>query len=1702
MRDCTARLGETLDGERRAHLKFARAERAAVRASIGRRSAELGRSRRCYDLAAMKSHTALFVLVSILGLCSFGGDAKVANGDAPLRVFLRGGVKTHGENEHEHERWIGAWKKLLTERGAKVDGGMDFPTAAQLDASDVMVMYCADGGSIHGAERANLEKFLARGGGLVVLHDAVVGDDPNWWKTVIGGAWENGKAKWKNGNVPLCFQDFEHPITKNAANFDFQDEIYFDLNMQPDVHVLATDYRTIFDFEPQMWTYEKDHYRAFVSIQGHDWKSFEHPAWRALLMRGIAWAGKRDADLLTTEAERRDLPYPPGGPIRPELASHKIEVDKDFDLSLVAAEPLIAKAISMDWDARGRMWVAETPGYPEKSQFSGKPARDHIDILSDTDGDGRMDKADVFCDGLDLVTSFVFHKDGVIATAAPDIWFLEDTDGDGKCDKRTKLFTGFGFGDTHAVMSNLRWGLDGWIYATQGYSGGSSDVYGPDALGHQHFGRIGNGIFRFKPDGSAIEMVSSYGSNTWGLDFTWDGELLFGMANGSHIRHVVVPEKALAGGRLPGVETWKDIADHDRVYPLMHHDDAPYAQIDFVGGFTAAAGMCVYTGGAWPAKYDNACFSTEPTVNLVHVDFLKPDGVSFIASKEPGKEQSEFIAGTDLWFRPIHVRVGPDGAIYVIDFYNQAVVHNDTRGPQHGPTNAAWRPDRDHQHGRIWRVQSKQAKKLDQPKLAGATQKELVAVLEHPNEWYRLTAQRLLCEAPKSEVTNELLAVAEHGANTKARVHALWTLASRGLTSGSRWMLDEFWNDADPSVQKNALQALLIARPDDRPSITPASRVDGRVRLIASMVTDTNGFDDFDPLLTTFEWTGDPWTRSVILSRANELTTAETIASAWDRSTNEALRPLFDGIAENLGRRHQFDVIEKVIGTLALKVDHGAVVSSALDRMRSALDANTPGASDELLRALATLLAAKDVDVGIAALPFAAKFNRDGKLDAPIQALGDKLGKQLADHSASTETRTRVLRALFGMPSRRAQAIAAAQSLFDPSEAPELRTAAIDELGGANDDASNAALAKAFGGLIGQAREQAFAKLVARATSANALLAEIESGSIKPNDLGTRGISQLRNHPDAAVAKRANALFDRLTGSAPNIDALIAKLEPEVDKPGNAAHGAELFKTNCVVCHTFRGEGGKVGPDITGMGAHGAHELLPSLLDPSRTVEAAYLEYIAVTNDERIFTGVLVRDTAQSIVLRSSTGEAEVRRDELASLKSSGRSPMPTGFESLGAEGLRDLFAFLSSGYEGYRTIDLRSFTNASTALGMYDPKNDPNPLVFVKWGVQVIDGVPYDVLDPQTRPDSNNVITLKGGTRNWHSKTLVQKVEIPIGYALNSVHVLGGIGGWAHGWSHDVKPIAKWTWKFADGTSEVLELNDGVEFADWIRHVDVPGSKYCEGVIRDDSAGQVRTFEVAPKKKAVVASITIESFDNDQAPTWVALTAELPGAKKMEPKKPDAPPNPEVLILGGGSSHDFVKYFGGTDVETLKKSGVSSLAYVEDVSFVQTSLSGAKALIVSTNQAYDAPSQKAFSEWIARGGALIALHPANWVNQPEWTDYNARFIGGGTKSHESYAEFEVTVVDAKHPLALNVPTKFRVKDELYRFEHAPTDAAIHVIATGKSLSTGAEYPVVWTVERAKGRTACITLGHDASAHDSDGYRALLVNALKWTEGN
>lgn len=1187
--------------------------------------------------------------------------AALAAAEPPLRVFIRSGPKSHGPGAHDYPRFLAEWVPLLNARGARATGADAFPTRDQLAQTDVLILHAQEAGNIPAVEdRAHLMEFLQRGGGIIAIHAGAVSRDPDWFKSIMGGSWRFGTTKWLEAPMHLYFTDREHPITRDVSNWAMNDEIYYDMDLRPDIRVLATAYTpksidtggrgnreaqqraadavalrkgvNIYDIQPQIWTYERTAeggarpYRAFVSLPGHLYENFNRANYRALLLRGIAWAGqRRNVDELCRPDELGDaLRYPADGPTHPAQAAARIEVHPEFSLSLAAAEPLINKVMNVDWDERGRLWVCETPEYPngrrvpsaEPWKDSGylrgaradRDPEDRISILTDTNGDGLMDRKHVFADKLELVTSFVFYRNGVIAATAPDIWFIEDTDGDEVADKRTKLYTGLGIRDTHAVINNLRWGLDGWIYATHGYSQG--DVKSGD--GARALGTGGSGVVRFKPDGSAFEQFNSRNGNTWGLETTWDGQIFWTQpTSGTVFFHSLLPESVLAKGKMPGVTSWKGMLTNQRSYPLLEWPEQAYVQIDQVGRFTAASGCAIYEGGAWPEKWNYSYFTTEPTLNLVHHQFVRPDGTSYTIAKEAGREETEFMRSRDLWFRPIEARVGPDGALYVVDFYNQAVIHNDTRGPQHGPANAAVRPDRDHYFARIWRVQHKQARALPVPALDRRHLAALVRTIEaSPNAHVKKLAWRLVQE--------------NHGA-----------AGAQALAAIKR-----------PPVGSLAQQRYESARA----ATTPARR---------------------QAVLADFVAASDDWIRSALVAAATEQA-PDYLALALTAPNPAALVPF----AAALTPAVRIDQAAALVAACANAPLAAAPLKSAILRGLAQLNGAPAFLDATTTRLIQRLLSSSDTVA--ATLPLVARWDRTGALATAAEPVTRQMLRDLVDRAQTDTRRGELAASLLTLPKTRPEALKAiAELLPDATTSEALRTGLVAALGSVSGAEVDRVLIEAF-----RAGKSAaiFEQILRRPESALAFLAALKAGQLAAADVGPANLARLRTHPNRKVAGEAATVLQKLNPAAAEKEALVARLLPEVSKPGNLANGRLLFTGACSICHKFGDLGLRdVGPPLAGIGAKGVEELLIHIVDPNRQVEPNYTQWNLTTKKGETFVGVIVNENNVSVTVRNQGGDTEVKKDDLATRENTRRSLMPEGLEGLGAEGLRDVIAFMIS---------------------------------------------------------------------------------------------------------------------------------------------------------------------------------------------------------------------------------------------------------------------------------------------------------------------------------------------------------------------------------------------------------------------------------------
>lgn len=1634
----------------------------------------------------------------------------------PLRVFIRAGAKSHGPGAHDFPQFLKDWVPMLNERGAKADGALEFPTKEQLDKTDVLILHAQEAGNIKiGEERKNLMEFLKRGGGLVVIHAAAVSRDHDWFKTIIGGSWHFGQTKWLEAPMSLYFTDHENPITKDISNFDINDEIYYDMDLLPEAKILAAAYTpntpqvkggnkeaqaraaeavakkkgvNIYDIQPQMWTYEKDKYRAFTCIPGHWYKNFSHNAVRTAILRGIAWAGKREnVDEFCKPNELGDaLRYVEGGCPSPKELPKALEVHPEFNLSLVAAEPLINNPMNIDWDEKGRLWVVETPEYPNglrqanveawKDSGSVEPGKynrdpmDRVSILTDTDGDGVMDKKQVFADKIELATSSVFYKNGVIVCAAPDIWYFEDTNGDDKADKRTKLYTNLGTRDTHAVINNMRWGLDGWVYATHGYSA-TDDVKSGD--GSKGFGPIGAGVVRFKPDGSAFEQYASRGGNTWGLDITTDGQVFYTQpTSGNHFIHVVLPEYVLAKGKLPGVSGTNGLLPREPTYPAMHWEQQAYVQIDQVGSFTAGAGCAIYEGGAWPKKWNYGYFVTEPTLNIVSHFMVEPDGVTYKAHREPGREQTEFIRSKNLWFRPIEVRVGPDGALYVVDFCNQAVIHNDTRGPTHGPANAAVRPDRDHYYGRIWKVQHKQAKQV---------------------------SARNTADSKGTQGSKALL---------------LYERFSRELAYG-------------------------------QPKYTPEQRK----RIEAP----------HDGIMVEFANAKDDWSKSALIAAASEQRAAECVAWALEhpRDGAEAFVQAIVGAALKVTPSNP-----KPAASLIYAAANTDAKSDSLKRIvlegiaqNSVGDPEIDSSLSESLKKLLSQPA-----LAAATLPLVSKWDKGGVLKAEVKAELAKLMKLFRDDvKAPEDLRLAAAMGLIGARDADSTIVGEVfETLGSDSLSTGLKLRLVQSLGEQADAEVGKNLSFAFARLPKEVQPAAFEAILKRPEATSALLDAVKAGSIDRAVFAPGDVARLRSHPNKQIAKRANDLF-KINNAAK--DAIIAKLTPEVEKPGNAANGKMLFTAACAVCHKLGDIGVLVGPPLDGMGAHGPAELLVHIVDPNREVDPSFWAFNITTKKGETLVGVVTSENSATVTLATQVGVREIAKSDIDKRENTRRSLMPEGLDALGPEALRDILAFIcGDAMKQFRIIHLADAYTADSRGGVFaGPGPDGGRVKLNKFGNVNVEHVPFFIQDPAKSGTGANLIVLKGGPApNNHSQTFPANVEVALNVETKRLQLLSGISGWGWPAVGEEAPALKATVVYESGEKEEFTFINGVHFSDYIRPVEVPGSKYVEGLT---DGQQMRLLTLELTKKGVAKTLILESpAGNKTVPVIAAITADIEGrgpaagsadvsqrppppargpakgkgkgkakndaTANMKPEDapkaggpgdgPLAPAAPvvweagktKVLVIGGGSSHNFAEFFGKTDVATLKAAGFS-VNYTEDRDQAATELKNADVAIISVNRKFfdTATYRKALFDFAAAGKGIIMLHPGTWYGFGGWPELNAHIVGGGARGHDKIHPFDVKAVKADHPIMQGVPASFTVEDELYYINAEPDKipagtAKITVLAeTSPSDKYKASHPSVWITEHPKAKVVGIALGHDQRVHDLKPYQTILTNAVKWASG-
>jgi putative membrane-bound dehydrogenase-like protein len=1395
----------------------------------------------------------------------------------PIKVLLLG-----DEGHHRPAVMARLLTPVLATAGIDVDFTLNVAelTSARLARYDALAIF-RDSGNLPARAEAALLDFVENGKGLVAIHCAshCFRNSDKYTALVGGRFWKHGTGVFRSRII-----DAQHPAMRGVKSFEGWDETYMHNQVAEDIRVLMVREEQG-GYEPYTWVRKQGKGRVFYTALGHDERTWKNPGFHKLLEQGIRWAAGRALPLKVKPFKYVEAKVPfyiPGkqwgttseplrtmqAPLEPAESMKHMHLPEGFEIQLYASEPDIARPIAMAWDERGRLWIAESVDYPNNMQPPGK-GNDRIRICEDTRGTGRADKFTIFADKLSIPTSLVFADGGVIVAQAPDMLFLKSSKGDDRADIRKVLFHGWGTHDTHAGPSNLRHGFDNWIWGTVGYSGFNGKIGGKAV-------RFGQGIFRFKGDGSRVEFLTSTSNNTWGLGFGERGDVFASTANNEHSVHL-----GLANRYFEKVRGWygkgsMGIEDHKQFHPAT----TKIRQVDVHGGYTAACGHALYTARSFPQEFWNrAAFVCEPTGHLVHVDWLMPRGSGFTA-----RDGWNILASDDEWTAPIMAEVGPDGALWVIDWYNYIVQHNPTpRGFKTGKGGAYVTPLRDKVHGRIYRIVYKGVKSAAVPKLTGTDLKGLVTALGHEILFWRQTAQRLLVDGRKADALQLLAAVVKDGKNPPAALHALWTMHELGaFTSPQRKYYDVAkvgLANADPGVKRAALGVL--PRTAQSLSAILAAKcltdADPHVRLeallaLSEMPGSRDAAQAIVALLQEPRNAGDLWipNAAIAAAAASDLDFLEAAVTVSARP--EVEKPLGEAvrvIGGHLARRAPADATAALLAILGKA--RPAVAESLLAGLAAGWPTDKPARLDARSEAALKTLAARLSPAGLLQLAaLVQRWGQQDKLKELTAGLKKALFERVADVKLAEDSRLAAARDLITLAGDKA-AVAALLEQLTPQATPALTRGYLEALALSSLDEVASGLIKRWPELTPQARPSALTVLLRRSAWTRALLGALGKGLIDKSDLSFEQAQQLSRHPDSAIAALAQKV---LAGSgrlpSPDREKVLKTLLPLAKKTGSSAKGKAVFEKNCAKCHRFGDLGQVVGPDLTGIAVRDRADILTDILDPNRSVEGNYRQYKIETKRGILLTGLLTAETRTAVELLDAEGKKHVvLREDIDSLISTKLSLMPEGFEKLPEDELVSLLDFLSQ-RSRFFPLPLGKAATITSVRGMFNSKDsDLERLVFPKWGPITAHGVPFQVIDPRggTIP---NVILLRG-PNGAVSRLMPKTAGVPCNSSAKTIHLLGGVSGWGFpfGAKGSLSMIVRL--HYADAKTEDHALLNGVHLADYIREVDVPGSKLAIKV----RGQQVRYLAIQPKRKDKIASIEFVKGSDATAPIVVAVTVE-----------------------------------------------------------------------------------------------------------------------------------------------------------------------------------------------------------------------------------
>jgi putative membrane-bound dehydrogenase-like protein len=953
---------------------------------------------------------------------------------------------------------------------------------------------------------------------------------------------------------------------------------------------------------------------------------------------------------------------PAPGPKTPAEERATFQIAKGFTIQLAASEPAVVDPVAMCFDERGRLFLCEMRGYPNGGVGTGMESRGKIKLLEDTDGDGVFETSRVFAEGLRFPMGITPWKDGVLVAVAPDILYLQDTDGDGKADKTTVLYTGFNLANIQQMVNSLQWGLDNWIYGVAGLDGGV--IASVEKSEAPTVSLRGRGL-RFQPwRPASLEPTS--GGGQYGLTAD-DYQHWFTATNSEHLKQIVLPDHYLRRNpyfaapqvtinipehgaaakvyRISPFETWRV----ERTTRRAGSPDAKrYPPTELVpGGFiTSACSPLIYTADLFPESYRGNNFVCDPANNLIHREAVIPEGAVFTAKRlDPDRE---FLASTDNWFRPVHLTQGPNGAIYVLDFYREAI-----ETPLSLPEDIKKSLNLESRgRGRIWRIVPDGFKPAKLPDFSKLTAAQLADELLSANQSRRLMAQRLIVQNQMKDAVTPIRERLAKSEGKPGRANLLWALQGLGELKSDDVLV--LFRDRTPGLREQALRMSEPFYPNSRELrgiaaslvLEPNPRVRLQLALSAGAMPPGDAASVLTDLLSNDA--DDPWIQTAALASSAHCS-LQLVEILLNRPSSAAV---LARLSATIGAKGDQAEILKLL-TLIAERKGGAVNAAAL------LDGLGQGARN-----------GKSPLAGWWSKPPAGAE----AVIAKLRVRFEDAAKRVADESATDRVAAAALLALgpfeFAGP--------ALGSVLRPTSPSDLQLAAARGLAAHTDPKVAELLLAGWSGYGPALRREVLDLLLTRPDRTLALLAAIEAKKVASSELDSPRVALLKAHPDTEVKAKAAAVFKATTNA--DRAKVIADYVTALELKADAAKGRAVFKNTCSACHRLDGVGHDVGPNLlAALPNKSGEDIIASILDPNREVDPRYLNYQVTTADGRILLGIVATETPTSITLRRADGaEDTLLRKDLESLRSTKLSLMPEELEKkLTKQDLADLLAYL-----------------------------------------------------------------------------------------------------------------------------------------------------------------------------------------------------------------------------------------------------------------------------------------------------------------------------------------------------------------------------------------------------------------------------------------